>query len=158
MLARKRSSARACFVLRFQPGQPRHDPGLDAPPALTIANPVLQNAVEERAPFLARAAAVAACELEHRVLNAVESVFVVPQSDAGHTEGALLDAREKPVECPRLLQNRFLHGRSGPVVPSQGEDLSGEGHGKLGEANRSRHRQPTSKQAFDSSTHQERIR
>src|SRR6185503_1304923 len=74
----------ASFVLRLQPGQPGHDPGLDAPPALTIANPVLQNAVEERAPFLARAAAVAACELEHRVLNAVEGVFVVPQSDAGH--------------------------------------------------------------------------
>src|SRR6185369_7317317 len=129
-------------ILRLQPRQPRHDPGLDAPAALTIANPVLQNAVEQRAPFLRRAATVAAGELEHRVLDAVEGVFIVPQGDARHTESALLYAGEKAVECPHLLQNRFLHGRLRPVVPPQGRHNDGWGPGKRGEANRSRHARP----------------
>ncbi len=94
----------------FQPGSQLMSLRAHVPAALTVANPVLQNAVEQRPPFLARPLGIATRQLQHRVLYDIQRIVVVAHGDPGDAESALLDADEKAIQRAHLIQSLFLHG------------------------------------------------
>src|SRR5262245_45052683 len=81
--------------------QPREYARANLAASLTIANAVLQDAVEERSPFFGRTLAIAPRELQHRVLNDVERIVVVTDGDPGNAKRPLLYARQESLEFVR---------------------------------------------------------
>ena len=96
------------FVFVCARRQPGHHAGSDRAPALAIADPVVEDPVEERRPLRRRPRCVATRELQHRILHDVERIIDVAYRDLCDFEGATLDARQELLELARLIQNRLL--------------------------------------------------
>ena len=69
----------AAFIVLPVPRNPRHNALAHDAPALHVADPILQDAIEQRLPFLGGTRGVAVCQLHHRVLHRIEGVRLMPQ-------------------------------------------------------------------------------
>lgn len=92
---------RLLVLIVSAPRQPRHHAAAHRPPPLHVADPVLQDSVEQRLPLLRAAVRVGARELQHRVLHRIQRIFLVAQARKRELESLELDAREEPVEGGR---------------------------------------------------------
>lgn len=82
---------------------------------IPVANATLQHAVEQWRPFLRRAGGVFAREFHHRILHDIERIVTVAGGDFRHPERAALNAGEKLVERPVVVQiNPPSAGRQPP--------------------------------------------
>ena len=84
-----------------------HDSLPDDTPALDVANPIFQNAVEKRPPFFGRSRRVAVSQLHHGVLHHVERIRLMAQRDLCDPESLPLYLGQKGLEGARTILGRI---------------------------------------------------
>src|SRR6185437_5368921 len=67
-------------------------------PALHVPDAILQNAVEERPPFLRGPVGIGARQLQHGILHRIQRIVLVPECRLGDFERTHLDRRQKLAE------------------------------------------------------------
>ena len=82
--------------------QPRDHAAPHGPAALHVPDPVLEDPVEQRLPFLRGPIGVRARKLQHRVLHGIQRIVLVTQRRLGDLECLQLDAGQKLVQRTRL--------------------------------------------------------
>ena len=86
--------------------EPHHDAVAHGLASMPVANPVLQDPVEQRRPFGAVAIAVLAHQLDHRILHEVQRLIPVAHADFGDTQGTPFHFGQKPVELRSFCSAR----------------------------------------------------
>ncbi len=75
---------------------------------MPVTNPVLQDAIEERRPFLLRVARVFPRQLDHRILHEIQRLVAIAHRDFCESQGPPFHARQELVELPFALQRSRL--------------------------------------------------